>query len=148
MELVSKLNYDICKIIEKYTAINTSGLGNNKKYHGNDNCKYIMIHDYYISFFKYYNGYKLHYSYWNFETDIFTRFFYSELKSPPGKPNIKQHISTKEFFKKLNDINLLDSEKWNSVRYVHISGYNKFPRIIYKQNLKKICIDFLFDKNF
>ena len=67
-------------------------------------------------------------------------FFYSY--SIDGVSNI---INFKEFFRKIDNVN------WDLVgasSFINNSGSHPLPEFIDKKDLKKICIDFLFNENY
>ena len=166
MELISKLNYDICKIIENYSNIIFEFKFNDvsQSFYYGDNKNYITFYKpNHIVFVKYKETivtYLYEYIFKNNDTlrrniitsynfklkaEVFDKkdefsFFYSY--SIDGVSNI---INFKEFFRKIDNVN------WDLVgasSFINNSGSHPLPEFIDKKDLKKICIDFLFNENY
>ena len=159
MELISKLNYDICKIIEKKANIiivfrsknNDPNTCDTFKYYGN-NENYITTYNInHIVFVKFTKKYKIYYHYHTFEenNDMLRRYINSSDYFFKESKNNKEEsiISFKEFFKKIDDIYWFPMTTLFN-KDPHRIIFSHLPEFIHKKDLKKICIDFLFNKNF
>ena len=152
MELISKLNYDTCQIIENYSSVYVNYQDNLKRYYGNNN-NHIMFRLQSITFIKIIGYHIIEYSYYKIKNKFQKHCNYRISYLKPR--NEKKYVfSIKDLFL------IIDGVPSTFYPYTYYPNNSKIcpdelleytnylPSVIETKDLKKMCIGFLFNENF